>query len=213
MSKIQKEKKIRFAFIFWVVMSAVLLLGGFVGNTVVFEKKVHRIGKEYIQESNEQLAAHISERLRFGKEFITEFAGSLSRMPGFLLTEELLDRKQNAFQLADVVLVYEDGSTFPEIGKKEVVKQWMADNPQIWETPEVTYVKNTRILFSAPIPESSEEKRLVVGTQYYEDLKTLSNLADYQEYAVSVLLDGNKKEMITVNAGWKLRWGRLISLM
>ena len=39
-------------------------------------------------------------------------------MPGFLLTEELLDRKQNAFQLADVVLVYEDGSTFPEIGKK-----------------------------------------------------------------------------------------------
>lgn len=207
MSKIQKEKKIRFAFIFWVVMSAVLLLGGFVGNTVVFEKKVHRIGEEYIQESNEQLAAHISERLRFGKEFITEFAGSLSRMPGFLLTEELLDRKQNAFQLADVVLVYEDGSTFPEIGKKEVVKQWMADNPQIWETPEVTYVKNTRILFSAPIPESSEEKRLVVGTQYYEDLKTLSNLADYQEYAVSVLLDGNKKEMITVNAGSEVTMG------
>lgn len=120
MSKIQKEKKIRFAFIFWVVMSAVLLLGGFVGNTVVFEKKVHRIGKEYIQESNEQLAAHISERLRFGKEFITEFAGSLSRMPGFLLTEELLDRKQNAFQLADVVLVTRMEAHFPRLEKKRL---------------------------------------------------------------------------------------------
>ena len=178
-----------------------LLLFGFVGNTVLFERKVSRIGKEYIRESNEQLSAHILERLRFGREFVTEFADALSRMPEFLLTEELLDRKQNAFQLADVVILYEDGTTFPQSGETAAFEQWMEENPQIWKNPEISYIKNDRILFSAPIPGESGSRRVVVGSQYYEELKTLSNLADYQEYAVSILMNEKNQEVITLNAG------------
>lgn len=178
-----------------------LLLFGFVGNTVLFERKVSRIGKEYIRESNEQLSAHILERLRFGREFVTEFADALSRMPEFLLTEELLDRKQNAFQLADVMILYEDGTTFPESGETAAFEQWMEENPQIWKNPEISYIKNDRILFSAPIPGESGSRRVVVGSQYYEELKTLSNLADYQEYAVSILMNEKNQEVITLNAG------------
>ena len=40
-----------------------------------------------------------------------------------------------------------------------------------------------------------------MGSQYYEELKTLSNLADYQEYAVSILMNEKKQEVITLNAG------------
>ena len=65
MSRVQKEKKIRVVFVLWMAVCAVLLLFGFIGNTVLFERKVSRIGKEYIRESNEQLSAHILERLRF----------------------------------------------------------------------------------------------------------------------------------------------------
>lgn len=201
MSRVQKEKKIRVVFVLWMAVCAVLLLFGFVGNTVLFERKVSRIGKEYIRESNEQLSAHILERLRFGREFVTEFANSLSRMPEFLLTEELLDRKQNAFQLADVVILYEDGTTFPESGETAAFEQWMEENPQIWKNPEISYIKNDRILFSAPIPGESGSRRVVVGSQYYEELKTLSNLADYQEYAVSILMNEKNQEVITLNAG------------
>ena len=192
MSRVQKEKKIRVVFVLWMAVCAVLLLFGFVGNTVLFERKVSRIGKEYIRESNEQLSAHILERLRFGREFVTEFADALSRMPEFLLTEELLDRKQNAFQLADVMILYEDGTTFPESGETAAFEQWMEENPQIWKNPEISYIKNDRILFSAPIPGESGSRRVVVGSQYYEELKTLSNLADYQEYAVSILMNEKK---------------------
>ncbi len=201
MSRVQKEKKIRVVFVLWMAVCAVLLLFGFVGNTVLFERKVSRIGKEYIRESNEQLSAHILERLRFGREFVTEFADALSRMPEFLLTEELLDRKQNAFQLADVVILYEDGTTFPESGETAAFEQWMEENPQIWKNPEISYIKNDRILFSAPIPGESGSRRVVVGSQYYEELKTLSNLADYQEYAVSILMNEKNQEVITLNAG------------
>lgn len=201
MSRVQKEKKIRVVFVLWMAVCAVLLLFGFVGNTVLFERKVSRIGKEYIRESNEQLSAHILERLRFGKEFVTEFADALSRMPEFLLTEELLDRKQNAFQLADVMILYEDGTTFPESGETAAFEQWMEENPQIWKNPEISYIKNDRILFSAPIPGESGSRRVVVGSQYYEELKTLSNLADYQEYAVSILMNEKNQEVITLNAG------------
>lgn len=201
MSRVQKEKKIRVVFVLWMAVCAVLLLFGFVGNTVLFERKVSRIGKEYIRESNEQLSAHILERLRFGREFVTEFADALSRMPEFLLTEELLDRKQNAFQLADVMILYEDGTTFPESGETAAFEQWMEENPQIWKKPEISYIKNDRILFSAPIPGESGSRRVVVGSQYYEELKTLSNLADYQEYAVSILMNEKNQEVITLNAG------------
>ena len=201
MSRVQKEKKIRVVFVLWMAVCAVLLLFGFVGNTVLFERKVSRIGKEYIRESNEQLSAHILERLRFGREFVTEFADALSRMPEFLLTEELLDRKQNAFQLADVMILYEDGTTFPESGETAAFEQWMEENPQIWKNPEISYIKNDRILFSAPIPGESGSRRVVVGSQYYEELKTLFNLADYQEYAVSILMNEKNQEVITLNAG------------
>lgn len=201
MSRVQKEKKIRVVFVLWMAVCAVLLLFGFVGNTVLFERKVSRIGKEYIRESNEQLSAHILERLRFGREFVTEFADALSRMPEFLLTEELLDRKQNVFQLADVMILYEDGTTFPESGETAAFEQWMEENPQIWKNPEISYIKNDRILFSAPIPGESGSRRVVVGSQYYEELKTLSNLADYQEYAVSILMNEKNQEVITLNAG------------
>lgn len=201
MSRVQKEKKIRIVFILWVVISAVLLLCGFVGNTVLFERKVRNIGVEYIQESNKQLADHISERLQFGKEFVTEFANSVSKMPEFLLTEELLDRKQNAFRLADVMVISEDGRVFPESVKTDALVQWTKENPQIWIEPEISYIKNEQIMFSAPIPDNAGERRIVVGAQHYEELKTLSNLADYQELAVSVLLDRNKNEVITFNAG------------
>ena len=105
----------------------------FVGNTVLFERKVSRIGKEYIRESMNSCPRIFWKRLRFGREFVTEFADALSRMPEFLLTEELLDRKQNAFQLADVMILYEDGTTFPESGETAAFEQWMEENPQIWK--------------------------------------------------------------------------------
>lgn len=200
MSKVQKEKKIRVVFVLWMVVCAVLLLCGFVGNTVLFERKVRMVGKEYVQESNEQLAAHISERLQFGKEFVIEFADSVGRMPEFLLTEELLDRKQNAFQLSDVMVISEDGSVFPESGKTDEMTEWVKENPQIWREPEISYIKE-QILFSAPVPENTGVRRIVVGSQHYKELKTLSNLANYQEQAVSVLLDRSKNQIITFNVG------------
>ena len=66
------------------------------------------------------------------------------------------------------------------------------------KNPEISYIKNDRILFSAPIPGESGSRRVVVGSQYYEELKTLSNLADYQEYAVSILMNEKNQEVITL---------------
>ena len=68
---------------------------------------------------------------------------------------------------ADVVwILYEDG-TPSGIRRDGCFEQWMEENPQIWKNPEISYIKNDRILFSAPIPGESGSRRVVVGSQYY----------------------------------------------
>lgn len=70
-----------------------VVFGGGLCNTVLFRKMLDKIAEEYVSDNNQQLAAYISYRLKSGEEFISDFADSLSRMPEFLLTEGLLERK------------------------------------------------------------------------------------------------------------------------
>ena len=42
-------------------------------NTVLFGKMLDKIAEEYVSDNNQQLAAHISYRLKSGEEFISDF--------------------------------------------------------------------------------------------------------------------------------------------
>ena len=100
-----------------------------------------------MSDNNQQLAAHISYRLKSGEEFISDFADSLSRMPEFLLTEGLLERKKESLELDKLILVSEDGTLFPAVEDYAYVKDWIEEHQEAWKESVVSYVKDKSILF------------------------------------------------------------------
>lgn len=111
----EKEKKRGKTLAWWILAVVFVVFGGGLCNTVLFGKMLDKIAEEYVSDNNQQLAAHISYRLKSGEEFISDFADSLSRMPEFLLTEGLLERKKESLELDKLILVSEDGTLFPTV--------------------------------------------------------------------------------------------------
>ena len=99
------ERKRGKIFIVITVVAAFAVLVGFFSNTVAFERMMGKIVERYVSDNNYELASHISYRLKTGQEFIKDLADSLSRMPEFLMTEDLLSRKEEATELDGICVV------------------------------------------------------------------------------------------------------------
>lgn len=190
----EKEKKRGKTLAWWILAVVFVVFGGGLCNTVLFGKMLDKIAEEYVSDNNQQLAAHISYRLKSGEEFISDFADSLSRMPEFLLTEGLLERKKESLELDKLILVSEDGTLFPAVEDYAYVKDWIEEHQEAWKESVVSYVKDKSILFSAPVRKEGEPVRLLLGIQSYKDIQSLVNQTDYLGYGISILLDMDNRE-------------------
>ena len=167
------ERKRGKLFIVITVVAAFAVLAGFFGNTVAFERMMGRIVEQYISENNYELASHISYRLKAGQEFVKDFADTLSRMPEFLLTEDLLSRKKDAMELDGICVVSRENEFFPESEETEELEEWLSVHPEAWEQPQISYIKDQLMIFSAPVMKESQAASLVIGMQSYQGIQLL----------------------------------------
>lgn len=78
METIRKRSRI---FTICAVLVAMFCLAVGAGNTVSFERMMNQVVERYVSENNQQVASQISYRLKMGREFVSDFADTLSRMP------------------------------------------------------------------------------------------------------------------------------------
>ena len=112
------------------------MLVGFFSNTVAFERMMGKIVEQYVSDNNYELASHISYRLKTGQEFIKDLADSLSRMPGVLMTEDLLSRKKRLRSWTASVW-FQGKRFFPEAEETEELETWLSAHPEAWEEPQI----------------------------------------------------------------------------
>lgn len=190
-----KQKKKGKIFTIVLAATSVLVMCIFFGNTVLFSKALDRIAQQYVSDSNGKLAANISYRLKSGKEFVTDFADTLGRMPEFLLTEELLKRKCDDMELENLAVVSVEYEIFPQV-EDDCIREWLEENPQVWKKPMVSYIKDKSIIFSAPVKRENKLTGLVVGMQCYKDIQSLISMSDYFGHGISILLDMDNSRRI-----------------
>lgn len=198
MKSIEKKGKILIA----VTVAAVfVVLIGFLNNTSAFERMLGNVVEQYVSEKNSELATHISYRLKYGQEFVKDFADSLTRMPDFLLTEDLLERKKHAMELDGIAVISGETAFFPESERTPELETWLSEHPDVWEKPQISYIKDYKMIFSAPVIKNGQAESLVIGMQGYQGIQRLISQADYQNQGVSILLDGKTGKRIIMKQG------------
>ncbi len=183
-----------------IIMTA-LILGGLCWNTFSLQRGLNQTVAQYVADNNRQLADHISFRIRAGREFVTDLADTLGRMPGFLLTQDLLSRKAAAMELEGIAVVSETGGVKMAFGNTSSLERWLQEEGEIWEKPLVSYVKDQNILFSAPYASEEGSRTAVVGIQEYQDIQDLVKRADHQKNEISILLDTGTDEWMMLEKG------------
>lgn len=195
-----KKGKGKFFILFLLIVSATVLCGYF-SNTILFQQSLNNIVGEYVSENNRQLANHISYRLKSGSEYISDFADTLSRMPEFLLTEDLLDRKADALELERIIVVNEDGTYLSNSEISEDCQTWIKENNHLWEGPVVSYIRDNHVTFSSLVIRDSQPNKVVIGFQSYQELQSLVNRDDFQEQGINILLDIDQHQSIIIEKG------------
>lgn len=186
------------------IVSVVILLSGFVWNTVTFYNKLGFVIERYISDKNRQVSLYISSKLKSDTEFIEDFADTLSRMPERLLTEEMLERKADAVGLEKVVVITKDNNQQPHcLGGKEEICNWSIENKEIWEKPQVSIFDREVFLFSAPVITDGEVNKLVVGIENYEKLYGLYQESDKWQQGAHILADKTTGEVLMLEIGSK----------
>lgn len=196
-----RKKKKGWAFIAMIAATVFVVMVGFLGNTIAFERMLRSIIEQYVSENNYELASHISYRLKSGQEFVRDFADSLSRMPDFLLTEDLMGRKKDIMVVDDISVVSREGEFFPEFTKTPELETWIFEHSEVWDEPQISYIKDYRMLFSAPVIKNGETVSLVIGEQSYQGIQQLVSQADYQDQGISILLEQKSRKRIVANKG------------
>ena len=195
-----KKGKGNFFILFLLIVSATVLCGYF-STTILFQQSLNNIVGEYVSENNRQLANHISYRLNSGSEYISDFADTLSRMPEFLLTEDLLDRKADALELERIIVVNEDGTYLSNSEISEDCQTWIKENNHLWEGPVVSYIRDNHVAFSSLVIRDSQPNKVVIGFQSYQELQSLVNRDDFQEQGINILLDIDQHQPIIIEKG------------
>ncbi len=196
LGSMEAKRRKSYQFAAGIILLAMLGLVVGLGNTVSFERMMTQVVERYVAENNHQVAGQISSRMKAGREFVIDFADTLSRMPGRLLTRDLIHRKAAAMGLNSLEVLSKDGSSFPEEECPAYLEAWAKETPVLWETPEVSYVADQSIVFSAPVPLTGGADRVVFGIQDYADIRSLVLRADYQNQGCSVLMDVSTGERL-----------------
>ena len=90
----------------WIVRIAIFaILMGVAVNTLIFQRKLNGVMEQSLLVSNQSRAKRISVQVNSRSRLVEGLADSLSRMPEFLLTEELLQRQAELLGFDSMVIL------------------------------------------------------------------------------------------------------------
>lgn len=168
-----------------IFFAVLFIVAGSWRNTAEFGKMLDQVAEKYVSDNNQQLAAHI-------------------RMPEILLTEDLVQRKKQAMELDELLVISGKNDIFSKEQDILEIIRWLDEHPKAQKRPEISYLQDQSIIFTAPVIKEGVTEEIVVGMQSYENIQALVNENNYQGMGVSLLLNMEKRERIVAEGNSSL---------
>lgn len=181
-----------FQYAFPIVVIIALLTGVLMAlllNTAQMKERLRQNTAKYADDVSAQLASNISSRMHMRETYIRNLADTFSRMPEFLLTEELLDRKAEYLEMEDIFLVKADGTTVSADEGHAELGGFLADAPELYTDAQIFYTKHGEVLFSAPILRDSGENSLLIGVRTNTLLQQMLQDVDFKDQGLCCIVD------------------------
>lgn len=168
---------------------SILLLAGFIWNTIHFYTRFNYMVEEYVENSNYELAENITLRLKTSNEFIRDFADTLSRMPEHLLTEDLLKRKADAIGLDQVIVLTKDErQKLSWIGDGAELAKWNGLE-KAWGEAKISVLNDKNFIYSVPVKKEGNIEKVVVGIESYGKIREMIHPMVHWKQGFQILAD------------------------
>lgn len=179
--------------VFFISSIFLIIILLFFFNTIYMRHKLVEETRRYVADISEQTVSNLSNVLKQTSLCIDEMADSFSRMPEFLLTEDMLHRKASKWNLDGIAFITPDSKTLSGDVFCELFYEWLEQHPKIYEETEISYILNHEILFSSPIQKNGETKGVLIGVKEYDTVQELLSTTDFQGRGISLIVDSEGK--------------------
>ena len=175
--------------VFFISCALLCIILLFFGNTMYMKQKLIGETRRYVADVSTHAAANVSYILKENHLCIEEMADSFSRMPEFLLTEELLKRKADTWNLDGLAVIHPDDIKFSKPVFCELFYEWIKEHPEMYERTFISYIPNHKIIFSSPIQKPENKKSVLVGVKNYSTVEKLLANTDFQGRGQSLIVN------------------------
>ena len=151
------------------------------------KSKLVKETRQYVEDVSTHAVSNVSYILKENSLCIEEMADSFSRMPDFLLTREVLERKAVTWNLDGLAVITSKGMASSSDVFCELFYEWVDTHPEMYEKTFISYILNQKIIFSAPIRK--DEKTVLVGVKNYDTMQELLGNTDFQDRGESLIVN------------------------
>lgn len=160
-------------------------------NTLYMKQKLIGETRRYVSDVSTHAVSNVAYILKENHICIEEMADSFSRMPEFLLTEKLLKRKADTWNLDGIAVIGSDEMEFSEPVFCDLFYEWVEEHPEMYEKTLISYIPNHKIIFSSPIQK--QEKTVLIGVKNYSTVEKLLANTDFQGRGQSLIVNKEGK--------------------
>lgn len=160
-------------------------------NTLYMKQKLICETRRYVSDVSTHAVSNVAYILKENHICIEEMADSFSRMPEFLLTEKLLKRKADTWNLDGIAVIGSDEMEFSEPVFCDLFYEWVEEHPEMYEKTLISYIPNHKIIFSSPIQK--QEKTVLIGVKNYSTVEKLLANTDFQGRGQSLIVNKEGK--------------------
>ncbi len=205
-----QKTNILFQYMFPIAFIIVLLIGimgAILANTEGLHQQIEENTKNYADDVSAQLASNISARMQMRQTYIRDLADTFSRMPEFLLSEELLDRKAGYMEMEEIFVVNSDGSTIPIDAEHAGLGEYLAKNPELFTESRIFFTQHEEVFYSAPIIRENGNDKLLIGVRTQSTLQKMLQDVNFREQGISCIVDS--RGTVVVSATEKIPFQKL----
>ena len=176
------------------LMAAILAV--LIWNTVGLHQKLRQNAESYADDITAQLANNISSRMQMRSTYICNLADTFSKMPEFLLTEELLERKAKYLKMEEIFVVQDDGAVIPADVKHAELMPHLGKDSELYTQASIFFAgagphDHSEVFFTAPIFRSDGNNDLLVGVRTDNLLQQMLQEVDLENQGLSCIVDSS----------------------
>ena len=185
-----------------IAISMLAIMLGFSLNSISFLRKINAAAEESLAKSNQYLVSHIVVEIAGCNKRLEDFADSLSRMPEFLLTEDLLKQKGKMMGFESIAVIAPGAGMQAAYGPhgEELAQDLHEDAQRILEN-DCVLSGEEQAVFAAPVTKDGKVVQIVAGAEPQSALFQQNELENYGEKAVLVLKDTQTGAVLWLRQG------------